>query len=77
MASVSLQLMALVAAGVGVAIVPEGIAKRHLRSLTVVSRRAERIQSEIGLAFLKTNPTILAKRLVQTATGSGILEKKK
>ena len=68
--------MALVAAGVGVAIVPEGIAKRHSRSLIVVSLKAERIRSEIGLAFLKVNPTVLAKRLVHSATGSGMLEKK-
>jgi len=67
--------VALVAAGVGVAIVPEGIAKRHARSVTVVSLKAERIRSEIGLVVLNVNPAILAKRLLATASRAGLLER--
>lgn len=68
--------LALVAANVGVAIVPEGVAKRHSRSVVVRSLKKERIRSEIGLAFLKLNPPPLARRLVALASGAGLLERR-
>jgi DNA-binding transcriptional LysR family regulator len=68
--------LALVSAGVGVAILPEGLARRHRRSLSVVSLKNEGIRSEVGLAFLKLNPPPLARRLVASATSAGLLERR-
>lgn len=68
--------LALVSAGVGVAILPEGIAMRHRRALTVISLKEEHIRSEIGLAFLKLNPPPLARRLVKAITAAGLLERR-
>jgi DNA-binding transcriptional LysR family regulator len=65
--------LALVSAGIGVAILPEGIALRHRRALSVVPLKQERLRSEIGLALLKLNPPALAKRLVESATQAGLL----
>jgi LysR family transcriptional regulator, benzoate and cis,cis-muconate-responsive activator of ben and cat genes len=68
--------LALVSAGVGVAILPEGVARRHRRAIKVVGLKEERIRSEIGLAFLKLNPPPLARRLVTSATSAGLLERR-
>jgi LysR family transcriptional regulator, benzoate and cis,cis-muconate-responsive activator of ben and cat genes len=68
--------LALVSAGVGVAILPRGVAKRHHRTLSVVPLNEERICSEIGLAYLKLNPPPLAKRLVESASSAGLLERR-
>jgi LysR family transcriptional regulator, benzoate and cis,cis-muconate-responsive activator of ben and cat genes len=68
--------LALVSAGVGVAILPEGVARRHRRTLSVVSLKEERIRSEIGLAFLKLNPPVLTRRLVESAANAGLLERR-
>jgi DNA-binding transcriptional LysR family regulator len=59
--------LALVSAGVGVAILPEGVTRRYGRSLFVVPLKKETIRSEIGLALLKMNPPPLAKSLVESA----------
>jgi DNA-binding transcriptional LysR family regulator len=59
--------LALVSAGIGVAVVPEGVARRHRRTLTVVTLRAERIRSEVGIAILKLNAPPLARRFVDIA----------
>ena len=67
--------LALVSAGVGVAILPEGIALRYRRALTMISLKDEHIRSEIGLAFLKLNPPPLARRLVKAITAAGLLER--
>lgn len=68
--------LALVSAGVGVAILPEGVAQRHRRTLRVISLKDERIRSEIGLALLKLNPPPLARRLIESATSAGLLEQR-
>jgi DNA-binding transcriptional LysR family regulator len=68
--------LALVSAGVGVAILPEGLARRHRRSLSVVSLKNESIRSEVGLAFLKLNPPPLVRRLVASSTSAGLLERR-
>jgi DNA-binding transcriptional LysR family regulator len=65
--------LALVSAGVGVAILPEGIALRHRRTLIVIPLKEEQFRSEIGLAFLKLNPPPLARQLVKAITAAGIL----
>lgn len=65
--------LALVSAGVGVAILPEGVARRYSRTLVVVPLKQERIRSEIGLALLKLNPPPLARQLVLSVTNSGLL----
>jgi DNA-binding transcriptional LysR family regulator len=59
--------LALVAAGLGVAILPEGITRphRHLVSVKVLER--ERIRSEIGIATLATGQTTLLQNLIATA----------
>jgi LysR family transcriptional regulator, benzoate and cis,cis-muconate-responsive activator of ben and cat genes len=67
---------ALVSAGVGVAILPEGVARRYSRSLVVVPLKEERIRSEIGIAFLKLNPPPLVRRLVESATTAGLLKRR-
>lgn len=59
--------LALVAAGLGVAILPEGITRghRHLVSVKVLQR--EKIRSEIGIATLGTRQTTLLQHLIATA----------
>jgi LysR family transcriptional regulator, benzoate and cis,cis-muconate-responsive activator of ben and cat genes len=59
--------VALVSAGLGVAVVPEGVARRHRNTLTVIALRGERIRSEVGVAILKLDPPPLARRLVDIA----------
>lgn len=66
--------VALVAAGVGVAILPLGVAAKYSRSLTVVSLKGEQIRSEIGLAMMRVNPTPLAKKFVEVVRSSGLLD---
>jgi LysR family transcriptional regulator, benzoate and cis,cis-muconate-responsive activator of ben and cat genes len=59
--------VALVAAGLGVAIIPEGITRgyRHLVNVKILQR--ERIRSEIGIATLATRTTALVQHLIATA----------
>jgi LysR family transcriptional regulator, benzoate and cis,cis-muconate-responsive activator of ben and cat genes len=68
--------LALVSAGIGVAIVPEGITRKYRRGLLVTALKEERIRSEVGLAFLKVNPPPLAKRLLDSAESAGLLVRK-
>jgi hypothetical protein len=42
----------------------------------VIPLKEERIRSEIGLAYLKVNPPSLTRRLVASATGAGLLERR-
>jgi DNA-binding transcriptional LysR family regulator len=67
--------LALVSAGVGVAILPEGVARHYRRTLSVIPLKGERIRSEVGLALLKLNPPPLARRLVASATAAGLMER--
>jgi len=69
--------LALVSAGVGVTILPEGVARRYSRSLVVTPLKQERIRSEVGLAFLKLNPPPFARRLVASAATAGLLNRRK
>jgi DNA-binding transcriptional LysR family regulator len=68
--------LALVAAGVGVAILPEDIARGFGRSLRVIPLKSEHIRSEVGLAMMKVNPTPLARRFVDAVTKAGLLEER-
>lgn len=65
--------LGLVAAGVGVAILPYGMARRHARSLVVIPLKSEKIRSEIGIVLLKWNASHLAKALVDSAVATGTL----
>jgi LysR family transcriptional regulator, benzoate and cis,cis-muconate-responsive activator of ben and cat genes len=62
---------ALVAAGLGVAILPEEIAWRHRRMLSVKVLSEEKICSDIGVAFATARQTPLIKRLVTVAKRVG------
>ena len=59
--------LSLVAAGLGVAILPEGITRghRHLVSVKVLER--EKTRSEIGIATLETQQSTLLQHLIATA----------
>lgn len=57
--------LALVSAGIGVAIVPQGVAMKYRRAVSVVPLRGEKLRSEIGLALLKVNASPLAHRLAK------------
>jgi LysR family transcriptional regulator, benzoate and cis,cis-muconate-responsive activator of ben and cat genes len=63
--------IALVAAGLGVAILPEGITRRHRSVVAVFALKDEQIQSEIGIAVLSASQTPLLKRLVAIAKQVG------
>jgi DNA-binding transcriptional LysR family regulator len=62
---------ALVAAGLGVAILPEEIARRHRRLLSVRVLSNEKIRSDIGVAFAGVRQTPLITRLVSIAKQVG------
>lgn len=59
--------LALVAAGLGVAILPEGITRAHRRLVSVKVLEREKIRSEIGIATLATGQTTLLQHLIATA----------
>jgi DNA-binding transcriptional LysR family regulator len=59
--------LALVAAGLGVAILPEGITRSHRHLVSVKVLRREKIRSEIGIATLATRQTTLLHHLIATA----------
>lgn len=59
--------LALVAAGMGVALVPEGLAKRQRKNLVVKSLIQEKTRSEIGIAILKSSDNIPVKNLLAIA----------
>jgi DNA-binding transcriptional LysR family regulator len=59
--------LALVAAGLGVAILPEGITRGHRHLVSVKPLEREKIRSEIGIATLATRQTTLLQHLIATA----------
>ena len=59
--------IALVAAGLGVAILPEGLARRNRRVVAIRPLPREKRRSEIGVAFVTNRQTELLKRLVTVA----------
>ena len=63
--------VALVAAGLGVAILPEGITRRNRRILAVKVLARQKIQSEIGIAVLADRQTPLVRRLIAVAQQVG------
>ena len=65
---------ALVAAGLGVAILPEESAKRHRKLLAVTVLSKEKIRSEISIASVIARQTPLIKRLVALARQVGIAD---
>ena len=69
--------LALVSADVGVAILPEAVARKYSRAVVVTPLKQERIRSEVGLAYLKLNPPPFARRLVHSAASAGLLSRRK
>ena len=63
--------IALVAAGLGVAIVPEGVARRNRVVVAVKVLLREKVRSEIGIAVVASRQTPLLKRLVSVARQVG------
>jgi DNA-binding transcriptional LysR family regulator len=59
--------LALVAAGLGVAILPEGMARRHRHVFRIRTLDEEKIYSEIGIATLEEGKTPLLDHLIFTA----------
>lgn len=59
--------LALVAAGLGVAILPEGMAKRHRRVFRIKTLGRDKTKSEIGIATLQDGKTPLLEHLIATA----------
>ena len=60
-------LLALVGAGVGVAIAPQGFARRRVRSFVVKALPPDAPQSEIGLAIRAGHTSLLTKNLLKLA----------
>jgi DNA-binding transcriptional LysR family regulator len=61
----------LVAAGLGVAILPEGITRRNRGILRIKVLLREKLRSEIGIAFAADRETPLLKHLVAVARQVG------
>ncbi len=59
--------LALVAAGLGVSILPEGITRGSRRAVTVKVLHREAIRSEIGIATLAFRQTAIIRHLITTA----------
>jgi len=59
--------LALVSAGLGVAIVPEGITRGHRGRVAVTTLRREKIQSEIGMASISDRQSPLLRHLMGIA----------
>ena len=59
--------LALVAAGLGVAILPEGMARRHHRVFHIKVLQQEKTYSEIGIATLREGRTPLLDHLILAA----------
>lgn len=59
--------LALVAAGMGVAILPEGVANRHRRSVIVKPLVREKIRSQIGIAVARDGADALSGNLIALA----------
>jgi len=63
--------VALVAAGLGVAILPEGITRGHRRVLVIKVLQREKTRSEIGIATLTNRQSPLLRHLMATAKQVG------
>jgi LysR family transcriptional regulator, benzoate and cis,cis-muconate-responsive activator of ben and cat genes len=61
----------LVAAGMGVAILPEGITRRNRKIVAVTILKREKIRSEIGIAAMRSKQTPLLQHLIATAKKIG------
>jgi LysR family transcriptional regulator, benzoate and cis,cis-muconate-responsive activator of ben and cat genes len=61
----------LVAAGMGVAILPEGITRRNRKIVAVTVLNREKIRSEIGIATAQNKQTPLLQQLIATAKKIG------
>jgi DNA-binding transcriptional LysR family regulator len=61
----------LVAAGLGVAILPEGITRRNRKIVAVTVLNREKIRSEIGIATIRNKQTPLLQHLIATAKKIG------
>ncbi len=59
--------MALVAAGIGVAVLPEGMTRGHRHWLAVKVLNRVKVRSEIGVAIMVARQTPLLQRLVRIA----------
>jgi DNA-binding transcriptional LysR family regulator len=64
-------MLALVAAGVGIAVAPRGLVRRQVRGLTVRALPRSAPLSEIGLAVRTDQGNILTDRLVELALSKG------
>ncbi len=63
--------LVLVGAGLGVAIVPEGITRRSRRTLKIKVLNKEKTYSEIGIATVRDRQTPLVQHLIATAKQVG------
>ncbi len=70
-------MLAMVAAGVGIAVVPHGLVRRQVRSLVVRMLPAKSPLSEIGLAIRSHRNDALTNRLVQLSLRHGKAKSKK
>lgn len=59
--------LALVAAGMGVAILPEGVANRHSRAVKVKPLAGEKIRSRIGIAIARDRKDPLLQNFIAVA----------
>ncbi|MCU1294424.1 MAG: transcriptional regulator, LysR family, partial [Bryobacterales bacterium] len=59
--------LALVAAGMGVGLFPEGLARQHRRFVAVKSLTREKVRSEIGLAVLRDSAKLLTRNFLAVA----------
>lgn len=59
--------LALVAAGMGVAILPEGVANRYRRTLRVERLADEKVRSQIGIAVARDSVNPLTENLIALA----------
>jgi len=70
-------MLAMVAAGVGIAVVPHGLVRRQVRSIVVRMLPAKSPLSEIGLAIRSDRNDALTNRLVQLSLLHGKAKSKK
>jgi DNA-binding transcriptional LysR family regulator len=64
-------MLALVAAGVGIAVAPQGLVRRQVRGLTVRALPRDAPYSEIGLAVRSGQNNVLTDRLAALALSLG------
>ena len=64
-------MLALVSAGVGVAILPEGLARRRGRELTIKALPVNAKQSQMGIAIREGQDNVILRNLVALAVEAG------